>query len=121
MISKAWHCNADFVIAGTTPSRIARFALLSRGASSMRHAYPTTSNRHAVIDCSAGDNPKTSAGTSFALLRQDTGKTEPSGRPNRREGAVILLNAHDHVEPFGKILLCFVDRQIHRSPLLARR
>src|ERR1700704_6535202 len=58
MISKAWHCNAGLAIVGTTPSRIAPFDLLSRGATSMPHAYPTTSNMHAVIDCSAGDNPK---------------------------------------------------------------
>jgi hypothetical protein len=62
MISKAWHCNAGFAIVGTTPSRIAPFDLLSRVATSMPHAYLTTSNMRAVINCSAGDNPKSIRG-----------------------------------------------------------
>jgi hypothetical protein len=67
MISKAWHCNAGFVIADTKPSRIARFALPSHGATSAPHAYQTTSNRHAIIDRSAGDEIQ------LRLLRQEEG------------------------------------------------
>jgi hypothetical protein len=55
------------------------------------------------------------------MEKEASGSAGPSGCPSRQERTIVLLEAHNHVEPFDMILLRFLDCQIDSSALLARR